>query len=84
LEVLNKALQAGSYRRRRPTTSLRSAAGAPHRPRAQILASSAGHANWRLAQLGISARTVEVHGGAHHGKPQCRSLAELIRPNLSA
>ena len=41
---------------------------------------SAGHQNREIAaQLGISARTVEVHKARIMAKLECDSLAELIR-----
>ena len=43
---------------------------------------AAGHQNREIAtQLGISARTVEVHKARIMEKLECRSLAELMRAN---
>ena len=87
LEVLNKALQAD--RSRRAATDTNSAvprlARLTAREREILGLIAAGHANREIGtQLGISARTVEVHKAHIMEKLQCRSLADLIRLNLTA
>lgn len=87
LEVLNKALQADRSRRAATdtTSAVARLARLTAREREILGLIAAGHANREIGtQLGISARTVEVHKAHIMEKLQCRSLADLIRLNLTA
>ena len=83
VDVLHNALRV--ERERRVTRSERSASERrlerlTEREREILEFISAGHQNREIAvQLGISARTVEVHKARIMAKLECHSLAELIR-----
>lgn len=87
LEVLHNALRVD--RERRAAVSARTATGRrmerlTQREREILALIAAGHQNREIAtQLGISARTVEVHKARIMEKLECRSLADLIRMNLT-
>lgn len=88
LDVLQNALRVD--RERRAAAASRSSADArlerlTQREREILALIAAGHQNRDIAtQLGISARTVEVHKSRIMEKLECRSLAELIRMNPAA
>jgi len=83
VDVLHNALRV--ERERRVTRGERSASERrlerlTEREREILEFISAGHQNREIAvQLGISARTVEVHKARIMAKLECDSLAELIR-----
>jgi len=88
LEVLHSALRADRERR---SAAAADAAGdrrlerLTERQREILALIAAGHQNREIAaQLGISARTVEVHKAHIMEKLGCRSLAELMRVNRAA
>ena len=88
LEVLHSALRADRERR---SAAAAGAAGdrrlerLTERQREILALIAAGHQNREIAaQLGISARTVEVHKAHIMEKLGCRSLAELMRVNRAA
>ncbi len=88
LEVLRNALRV--EHERRSASSARSNSDRrmerlTEREREILALIAAGHPNRDVAaQLGISARTVEVHRARIMEKLECRSLAELIRMNRAA
>lgn len=88
LEVLHNALRVD--RERRAALTARSATDRrierlTDRERELLALIVAGHQNREIAtQLGISARTVEVHKARIMEKLECRSFAELLRINLAA
>ena len=88
LEVLSNALQADHERRAAATTRATVNARFERltvREREILALVTAGHQNREVAaQLGISARTVEVHKARIMEKLECHSLAELIRANTAA
>lgn len=85
VEVLRNALRVD--RERRTRTDARSLGDQrlerlTQRERELLALIAAGHSNRDIAaQLGISARTVEVHKARIMEKLECRSLADLIRLN---
>lgn len=88
LDVLHSALRADRERR---SAAAADAAGdrrlerLTERQREILALIAAGHQNREIAvQLGISARTVEVHKAHIMEKLGCRSLAELMRVNRAA
>lgn len=88
LDVLHNALRAD--RGRRAAATARTSADRrmerlTQREREILALIAAGHQNRAIAtQLGISARTVEVHKARIMEKLECRSLADLLRMNLTA
>ena len=88
LDVLHNALRVD--RERRAAATARTSADRrmerlTEREREILALIAAGHQNRTIAtQLGISARTVEVHKARIMEKLECRSLADLIRMNLTA
>jgi FixJ family two-component response regulator len=85
LEVLRNALRVEHGRRTAASArsdSDRRMERLTEREREILALIAAGHPNRDVAaQLGISARTVEVHRARIMEKLECRSLAELIRMN---
>jgi two-component system response regulator FixJ len=87
LDVLQNALRVDRERRRAVTS--RSSTderleSLTARERQILTLLAAGHQNREIAsQLGISPRTVEVHKARVMDKLECRSLAELIRLNVT-
>jgi RNA polymerase sigma factor (sigma-70 family) len=85
LDVLRNALRVD--RERRSTMAARAATDRrlerlTQREREILALIAAGHQNREIAaQLGISARTVEVHKSRIMEKLECRSLAELMQVN---
>ena len=83
LEVLRNALRVEHSRRAAATVRSdtdRRLERLTEREREILALIAAGHPNRDVAaQLGISARTVEVHRARIMEKLECRSLAELIR-----
>ena len=88
LEVLRNALRVEHERRATATARSdtdRRMERLTEREREILALIAAGHPNRDVAaQLGISARTVEVHRARIMEKLECRSLAELIRRNRPA
>lgn len=88
IEVLRGALSVDRERReRKGARSLgdQRLERLTQRERELLALIAAGHSNRDIAaQLGISARTVEVHKARIMEKLECRTLAELIRMNLAA
>jgi two-component system response regulator FixJ len=88
LEVLHNALRAD--RERRGAAAARAAGDRrlerlTEREREILALIAAGHQNREIAaQLGISARTVEVHKAHIMEKLGCRSLAELMQVNRAS
>ena len=88
VEVLRNALRVD--RERRTRSGARSLGDQrlerlTQRERELLALIAAGHSNRDIAaQLGISARTVEVHKARIMEKLECRSLADLIRLNPMA
>ncbi len=88
LDVLHHALRVDHERRQ--AASARTATDQrierlTDREREILALLTAGHQNREIAaRLGISPRTVEVHKARIMEKLGCRSLAELIRMNLTA
>jgi RNA polymerase sigma factor (sigma-70 family) len=85
VEVLRNALRVDRERRAAVTaraTTDRRIERLTKREREILELIAAGHQNREIAtQLGISARTVEVHKARIMEKLECRSLAELMRAN---
>jgi RNA polymerase sigma factor (sigma-70 family) len=85
VEVLGNALRVDRERRAAATartTTDRRIERLTKREREILELIAAGHQNREIAaQLGISARTVEVHRARIMEKLECRSLAELMRAN---
>ena len=85
LDVLRNALRVDCERRAAVTaraTTDRRIERLTKREREILELIAAGHQNREIApQLGISARTVEVHKARIMEKLECRSLAELMRVN---
>jgi FixJ family two-component response regulator len=83
LDVLRNALRVDGERRAAVTaraTTDRRIERLTKREREILELIAAGHQNREIAaQLGISARTVEVHKARIMEKLECRSLAELMR-----
>ena len=88
LDVLHNALRVDRERRAMATERTfadRRMERLTQREREILALITAGHQNRDIAmQLGISARTVEVHKARIMEKLECHSLAELIRVNLAA
>ena len=85
VEVLRNALRVDRERRAAVTARAstdRRIERLTKREREILELIAAGHQNREIAtQLGISARTVEVHKARIMEKLECRSLAELMRAN---
>jgi FixJ family two-component response regulator len=85
VEVLGNALRVDRERRAAATartTTDRRIERLTKREREILELIAAGHQNREIAaQLGINARTVEVHRARIMEKLECRSLAELMRAN---
>ena len=88
LDVLHNGLRVDRERRAMATERTfadRRMERLTQREREILALITAGHQNRDIAmQLGISARTVEVHKARIMEKLECHSLAELIRVNLAA
>jgi FixJ family two-component response regulator len=88
LDVLHNALRVDRERRAavtERTSTYRRIERLTQREREILALIAAGHQNRDIAtQLGISSRTVEVHKARIMEKLDCRSLADLIRMNLTA
>jgi len=88
LEVLHKALRVDRERRGAATARAagdRQLERLTEREREIFAFIVAGHQNREIAaQLGISARTVEVHKAHIMEKLECRSLAELMQVNRAS
>ena len=86
LDVLHNALRVDRERRSvavQRSTSDERRERLTRREREILKLLTAGHSNREIAtQLGISARTVEVHKARIMDKLECHSLAELIRVNI--